>query len=210
MKQTIVATLLLLFSTMAFAQKNETAETKLYAQLAAGGSNHNGLVSEIGLQAIIQKRWVTTLSYQNIEVDPKNLPGDYKQGYTLLFFYDVFPATQMDVFSLTGGRFFEMGRTTWFTLEGGLSLISGEKISFTTQPVITDGFFYTSSNYAINQEKATTVGGLLKADFNWALLPYLGLGAGAFANFNSIQSPVGGQIKLMIGWMNTKKKTNKE
>lgn len=35
----------------------------------------------------------------------------------------------------------------------------------------------------------------------------VGVGAGAFANFNSIQSPVGGYLKIMIGWMNTKKKT---
>ena len=163
----------------------------------------------MGLQAVIKNKWVATFSYQNIEVEPKNLPKDYKQGFTFPFFYDVFPATNLDVFSVTGGRFFEMGRTTWFTLEGGVSLVSGEKMTFTQQPVITDGFFYTSSNYAADKEKATTIGGLLKADFNWALLPYVGLGAGAFANFNSIQSPIGGQIKLTIGWMNTKKKGNK-
>ena len=45
---------------------------------------------------------------------------------------------------------------------------------------------------------------MLKADFNWAFLPFMGVGAGAFANFSSIQSPAGFQLKLIIGWMNRK------
>ncbi len=207
MKQIIIALLLFNFATVAFGQTKESAFTKVYGQLAAGGSNHNGLMGEMSIQAVIRDKWVSTFSYQNMEVDPKNLPQNYKRGYSLLFLYDAYPTTKMDVISLTGGRLFKMGRKTWATFEAGPSLVSGEKMTFSPQTVITDGFFYTSSNYAINKEaKTTTLGGTLKADFNWALLPYVGLGAGAFANFNAIQSPVGGQIKLMIGWLNTKKK----
>lgn len=210
MKQFTIALLLFNFSIAAFSQSKESAVTKIYGQLATGGSNHNGLLGEISVQAVIGNKWVSTLSYQNIEADPKNLPENYKRGYTLLFLYDEFPATKMDVISLTGGRLFNMGRKTWATLEAGPSLVSGHKMSFTPQPVVTDGFFYTSSNYNVNEEeKVTTIGGTLKADFNWAMLPYVGLGFGAFANFNSIQSPVGGQIKLMIGWLNPKKKQSK-
>ena len=50
------------------------------------------------------------------------------------------------------------------------------------------------------------MGAMLKADFNWAFASFAGVGAGVFANLNSIQSPVGFQIKLLIGKMNKQKK----
>jgi hypothetical protein len=39
-------------------------------------------------------------------------------------------------------------------------------------------------------------GGILKADFIWAVIPYLGLGFGGFANLNSVQSTVGLEFKM--------------
>ncbi len=50
------------------------------------------------------------------------------------------------------------------------------------------------------------MGAMLKADVNWAFASFAGLGAGVFANFNSIQSLVGFQIKLIVGKMNRDKK----
>ena len=179
---------------------------KIYFQLASGASNKNGTFIEAGIQSVLKNNWVASVSYHSIEMNPQNLPADYKSGYTLLFFRDVFPSVNMHLFSFTGGKFFEAGRKTWFTTEAGCSFVNSEKMSFTKQAVVTDGYFYTSSNYTVKKEKKTTIGGMLKADFNWALLPYVGLGAGAFANFNSIQSPVGFQLKVVIGWMNYKKK----
>jgi hypothetical protein len=78
-------------------------------------------------------------------------------------------------------------------------------MEFTSQPVKTDGL-YTSSNYSVKSENKTGFGVMLKSDFNWAILPYVGLGAGVFANLNSIQSPVGFEIKILCGWLNTKRK----
>jgi len=98
-----------------------------------------------------------------------------------------------------------LGRKTWITTEAGLSIVSGEKMSFTSKPVVND-ILYVSSNYSTHKESQSAVGGILKADFNWVFTPYLGLGVGAFAAVNSIQSPVGGEIKLIAGWLNTKGK----
>jgi hypothetical protein len=109
----------------------------------------------------------------------------------------------MNLFSFTGGKCWEAGSKIWFTAEAGISIVTGEKMIFTSQPVVWDGW-YVSSNYAVKKENKTTIGGMLKADFNWAFLPSMGLGAGVFANFNSIQTPVGEQIKLIFGWMNYK------
>jgi len=189
-------------------QVTEKPLNKLYLELATGGTSHNGALGGLGLQGMLKNNWVATVSYQNLDIDPKNLPSDYEQGYTLIFvipFPDEMPSTNMNIISFTGGKRFGSGRKTWFTTEAGISVISGDKFSFTKQPVKQQGL-YTTSNYDVKSEAKTTVGAMLKADFNWAFTPYVGLGAGAFVNFSSMQTPVGGHIKLIVGWLNTKKK----
>jgi hypothetical protein len=155
------------------------------------------------VQAIFRNNWSATFSYSNIAIDPKGLPGDYKPGYTLIFIFplpDEYPSASMTVISVTGGKSFEVGKNKWFTAEAGLSFVNGEQFTFARQPIV-DDLFYVSSNYAVKKEKKSSIGGMLKADINWAFSRYVGLGLGTFANFNSVQSPVGYRLKLIIGWM---------
>ena len=42
---------------------------------------------------------------------------------------------------------------------------------------------------------------MMRTDVNWAFSSFMGLGAGFFANINSIQSPVGFHVKLIVGNM---------
>ena len=65
-------------------------------------------------------------------MDPKNLPADYEQGYTVIFIiplYDEYPAVKMNLISFTAGKYFETGRKTWFTTEAGISIGTGDKMS---------------------------------------------------------------------------------
>ena len=119
--------------------------------------------------------------------------------------YDEFSVTKMNIFSFTAGKFFEAGRRKWFTTKAGLSFVNGEIRGFSKQPVVWNGL-NKFSNYSLKKEKKTSIGGMLKADFKWAFLPFMGLGAGIFANFNSIQSPVFFHFKVIIGKMNYKMK----
>jgi hypothetical protein len=50
---------------------------------------------------------------------------------------------------------------------------------------------------------------MMKSDVNWAFSSFMGLGAGVFANVNSIQSPIGFHIKLLVGNMGREKKNRK-
>jgi hypothetical protein len=189
------------------AQVTEKPLTKLYLELATGPTTDNGAFGGLGLQGMLKNNWVATVSYQQLDINPKNLPSDYEQGYTVIIlpFPDEMPATTMNIISFTGGKRIGSGRKTWFTTEAGISVISGDEFSFTKQPV-EHYDLYTTSNYNVKKEAKTTIGAMLKADFTWAFTPYVGLGAGAFVNVSSLQTPVGGQIKLMVGWLNTKKK----
>lgn len=211
MKQICGLALLCAFPVLAFCQEQAKQLKKMYFQAAAGPTTHGGFGGELGVQAIFRSNWTATISYNSIAIDPKGLPGDYKPGYTLLLILpvpDAYPSADLSIITLSGGKSFEVARNKWFAAEAGLSFVSGEEYTFVRQPVV-DDFFYVSSNYASTKEKKSSIGAMLKADINWAFSRYAALGLGTFANFNSIQSPVGYRLKLMIGWMNRQKRVRK-
>jgi len=210
MKKIMSLPLLLILATVSFCQQTggqakPPGLRKIYFQAGTGLTSSNGISFNLGVQAVLKNNWVATISYQGIEMNAKNIPADYEPALDFIIL-DPLPTNDMKVFNFTMGKYFETGRKTWFTTEAGLAVVTGQELKFTSQPVET-GFFYWSSNYAVQKENKTTIGGVLKADFNWAFLPFAGLGAGVFANFNSIQSPVGFEIKLLIGKMNTRRKS---
>ena len=210
MKKIMSLPLLLILATVSFCQQTDgqakqSGLRKIYFQAGTGINSPNGVSFNLGVQAVLKNNWVGTISYQRIEMNAKNLPADYERELDFIILYPV-PTNDMNVFNFTMGKYFETGRKTWFTTEAGLSVVSGQELKFTSQPIEWD-FLHSSSNYSVQKENKTTIGGVLKADFNWAFLPFAGLGAGVFANFNSIQSPVGFEIKLLIGKMNTKRKS---
>jgi hypothetical protein len=198
------------------AQKKESAIKKVYLQAGAGGSTIEGDNIELGLQTIINNKWSATISYHSLTMKPKNLPSDYKPGTgTILFFipYSDDVIVNMDLFSLTAGKYFQTGKKSWITTEAGLSIVNGEVASF--QPTVSGsvdalgllfGYTGTTSNYNTTLENKTSIGAMIRADYNWAFSRFFGLGAGVFANFNSIQSPVGFNLKLTMGMMRKKAK----
>lgn len=213
MKKIIICNILLVLAAASFCQQtnNEAKKSsikKFYLQTGAGITTGDGTAVDFGMQAVLKNEWTIGISYKSIEMKPKNLPGNYERGVVIaLFFpfYDEWPYNEMDIISVTLGKYFETGRKTWFTAEGGLSFVNGQKIEFTSQPVVTE-LFYISSNYSYKKEDKTGVGAMLKADFNWAVLPFAGVGAGFFANINSVQSALGFEVKFICGWLNTKRK----
>jgi hypothetical protein len=212
--QTTLLTFTFLLSIMVRAQVKPALLNKIYFQAAAGASSRNGIASEIGIQAVLKNNWTTTLSYNSIDMRPKNLPGDFDPGATIILFIPIkgeTPGIDMKLFSLSIGKYYKGGRNTWITTEAGLSIVNGKEISFSKNTGNPSTWYFlfvgdTPSNYTYKEQKKTTMGAMLKADFNWAFSSFAGLGAGIFANFNSLQSPVGFQCKLIIGKMNRERK----
>jgi hypothetical protein len=193
------------------AQNQSTGVTKFYIDGGGGAANHNGAFAELGATAVLKNNWLASVSYYHVDMNPKNLPSDYEPGYTLILFFpipDAMPSVRMSTLNFTGGKLFPLGRKTWFTAEAGLSVVSGETFQFTSQPTVGD-WTYISSNYSEQKKQHTTVGAMLRTNFNWAFTPFVGLSIGGFVNMNSIQSPVGVEFKLVAGWLNTKKKAQK-
>ena len=187
---------------------------KFYLQAGAGGGTHEAASYDLGIQSIFKNKWSATLSYHEFDMDPKNLPSDYEPetGYIFFIPYTYTVQANMKIVSLTAGRYFKMGRNTWATTEAGLSYVSGEKVSFQHSQV-TNNFFLiaasNSSNYSSTKEKKSAVGFMMQTDVNWAFSSFMGLGAGVFANINSIQSPIGFHVKLLVGNMGREKKNRK-
>ena len=204
-------------SSVVYSQSKDKALSKIYLQGAVGGASHSGFVSELSVQGVIKNNWVATLSYHNIDMEPKNTPDDFDPGMAIVLLIPIpgeKPNVDMNLISLTVGKYFKGGRNTWFTAEGGLSAVSGKKINFSPNKEGSSTWIFpllfgeTASNYVFTEEeKKTTMGAMLKADFNWAFSSFAGLGGGVFANINSIQSPVGFHIKLIVGKMNRQKKS---
>ena len=190
------------------------AINKFYFQGGAGGGTHESGSYDLGIQAIFKNKWSATLSYQELSMSPKNLPADYQgeTGYALFLFYTDEVTATMNLINLTAGRYFKLGRNTWATTEAGLSYVSGEKVSFQHSQVTSTNLIFfasTSSNYTTTKENKSSVGFMMKSDINWAFSSFMGLGAGFFANINSIQSPIGFHIKLLVGNMGREKKNRK-
>ena len=201
------------------AQKKESAIKKVYLQAGAGGSTIDGDNIELGLQTIFNNKWSATISYHSLTMKPKNLPSDYEAGTgTVLFFipYSDEVILDMNLFSFTAGKYFQTGKKSWITTEAGLSIVNGQTATFqptavtTTDPLgILFGITGTTSNYIATTENKTSIGAMIRADYNWAFSRFFGLGAGVFANFNSIQSPVGFNLKMTMGLMGRKAKAKK-
>jgi len=202
----------LLFLALVTISNGQTkAINKLYLQGGLGLSTHSGDHAEVGLQAVIKNKWSATLSYQAVNMRPGNTPSDYQPetGYVMFIPYTYEVENEMTIVSLTAGKYFKLGKNTWATTEGGLSYVSGEKVNFQkTESVNTNVIIVasTTSNYNTTKEDKSSVGLAMRADINWGFASFMGLGCGAFANINSIQSPVGVQVKLMVGYMGREKK----
>ena len=187
---------------------------KLYLQAGAGGGTHDAASYDLGIQTIFKNKWSATLSYQGFDMEPKNLPSDYipETGFILIIPYTYTVQANMKIVSITAGRYFKLGRNIWATTEGGLSYVNGEKVSFQRSDVVDSYFLFggtTSSNYSSSKESKSTLGVAMRADLNWGFASFMGIGCGAFANINSIQSPIGFQLKLMVGNMGREKKNKK-
>jgi hypothetical protein len=185
--------------------------SKIYLQAGAGGGTYNSSDYDLGLKAVLKNKWSMTLSYKGLEMRPKNLPSDYQPetGYILFIPYTYEATTDMSLVSLTAGKYFSLGKNFWATTEGGLSYVKGEKVNFERTQSISSNILIaasTSSNYNSFKENKSTIGAMFQADLNWAFSSFMGLGAGVYANVNSIQSPVGFNIKLLVGKMDREKR----
>jgi len=202
-----IATLLAM-SISLFAQSEGTsAFKKFYLLGGGGGSSNHGTSSSIGAEAILKSNWLVGVSYNYLKIAPNNLPSDYVRGYAL-FIPDPLPNIKLKLVNFMGGKLFPTGEKTWITTQAGLSIVTGEKMTFTHESNI-NAIIVATSNYATYTSPESTIGAMLKLDFNWAICPYVGLGVGSFANLNSIESPVGIEFRLIAGWLNTKKKAGK-
>ena len=198
MKPIFLVVLLISTGSSLFAQDGKLLR-KFFAEVGTGSANHKGAAYQMGLRSAWKNSWMVSASYYGFEMKPENLPSDFDGGIVLLFpltAQDPSPIVHVSMFNLTGGRIFELGRKFWVTTEAGVSVVSGEKMSFVSQPVVNSG-----SNYHTTRDSHKTIGAIMRADISWAFLRWLGLSAGFYGTINSVQSPIGMELKLVGGML---------
>jgi hypothetical protein len=191
-----------------------SAVSKAYLEGAVGFGSYEGGVSGFGAKMVLNNKWIVGITYMGMTMTPKNKPSDYvpETGLAVFFPYTIDAGVDMTMLNFTFGRYFGLSRTIWATTGGGISFVRGDKVTFTPQQQVTTGIFPAvdvSSNYGTTSERVSSVGLILEADINWAFASFMGLGIGAHANINSIQSPVWADLKLMVGRMGRPKKNKK-
>ena|GEM_PF-1229971 len=195
---------------------------KLYLQVSGAqtgkGDHYAGL--ETSMQAYFHRNWTATVSFHKLNVKPSNLPGDYKPAYGYTFFLFIpLQNTQkdlvinLDLVSITAGKKFPLGRKAWMTTEAGISLGKGEKASFTPRPIVTIDYNYLivgeysqTSNYDMVKKDQFAAGLMFRTDLSFAITRFMGIGWGAFADINSVNTAIGYDFKLLIGNMGIKKR----
>ncbi|MFC0774037.1 hypothetical protein [Terrimonas alba] len=200
----LIAFVLLCASFLTGTAQTAKPISKIYLQADAGGGTYKSTDAGFGLKTIIHSKWSMTLSYKAVEMKPKNLPSDYQPetGYVFFIPYTYEVTIDMKMINLSAGKYFNLGKNFWATTEGGLSYVKGEKVNFERIEPVSGNIIIvstTTSNYNSTKENKSTIGAILQADINWGFASFMGLGAGVYANINSVQSPVGIHLKLLIG-----------
>ena len=98
----------ILLCSLSYSQATGNALTKIYLQGAVGGASSSGFVSELSVQGVIKNNWVATLSYHNLDMEPKNTPDDFDPGMAIVFFIPIpgeTPNVDMNLISLTMGKY---------------------------------------------------------------------------------------------------------
>ncbi len=194
------------FQLLTYAQE-ESFISKVWVEGSAGSAGKDGAFTKFGVQTVFKDKWIGSISYYYASMNLKGTPADYKPSEELFL---IFPASsgtprqRLNVTNFMVGRFFKYDESVFFSGSAGLSIVKGDKATFTPQPVITttDWLGYSStSNYKVNTVHRTVAGGVIEADMLWAFCPFAAIGPGVYANINSIQSHVGFEWKIVLGWM---------
>ena len=172
-----------------------------------------GLVTSSGsmsgrcLQVVFRDKWSASVSHYSGNLNVNNLPSDYQQGensFLGIAWKDGKPKHNLKVTSFTAGKFAKLSRSVWFTTEAGISINRGFETTFQRQTVtVADAWiiYSRSSNYTTTKQEKTVIGGIISADLKVAFSPFTTFGIGFNANPNSLQTTLGGQFSLSIGWM---------
>ncbi len=198
--------------------------SKLYISGSVTGVPQKGedaYGSSFALNMVIRKKWALSLSYHDVHNNPSNLPKDFDEGHTegfaLILPYSspaLNPNVHSQMISATAGRYFSVGKKTWFQLEAGPSLIMGEKAAFSRQAVTHTTINYligydetTSSNYSMTRTDKTGMGLMIKTDIQEPIGRFLAIGFGITSEMSSVQSMLFFEFKLVAGNLGIEKKS---
>lgn len=163
----------------------------------------------LGLRYRFNEKWMIGVSMLDYLQMAPNTPSDFRAGSNAFLIFESDnnkPMVQRSDMSLTLGRTMKMSARSWFSIEGGLSWLKGEKLTFSRRIVATVdplwmllGISGTSDNYSIENEKVSVAGAVVRTDLNFKVSPSLVISTGTYMNFNSLKTPLSFQLRFLFG-----------
>ena len=178
--------------------------SKIYFSLGGGAGIKSQLMG-FGGTCILPKEWGFSLSYKGSNYQARNLPSDYYQGLDFQKPFDYLHVLSFNYLK----EFSTSTKLIRYGIEGGPSLVTEGIAAFTYKPLngLEDLF---ESNYSYSYTKKSTVGLSVRAKIEFPLTRFAGLEIAGFANVNSFQSIIGGEIYLTLGKIRDRIKTKQK
>ena len=190
-----MAILLLLGSSMAFAQANEPY---IYGEIGGGDGSHG--LFQMTLNTVFSKNNIISISYYYASRRSPT-PSDFQPGLDI----PAFPQQVLSVFGLSYGKvFFSKTPCVRFILKGGLC--AGVTLTPVDFEYNTNRFF--SSNYNYSNQEEFVIGVVFNPVIEFPIGRGFGFSIGPYVNVNAVSSVLAVETSMMFGKLRGRKHGN--
>jgi len=212
MKNTILFTALFMFlipqTLFCQAKKASTEKTKLTAiYLDIGVGVAKGTLSGGGLNFILSNNLGGSFSFNELVIEAKKLPNDYKPS-SFLGYRIGNPEDKVQSYSLRFLKEFPTNNIkVRFGLEGGPSIVkytAKEFVKSVSQPISLFILFGETSNYKSTTTTNNTIGASFRAKMEFPIGRWIGLELALNSNINQYHTYVGAEIHMTVGLVRAK------
>ncbi|HSC54135.1 MAG TPA: hypothetical protein VLC98_10955 [Phnomibacter sp.] len=212
---TLIAAALFVATSLQTTAQN--LETKPWHVRRAYGSANAGTGHAFSLNIHFENQWVAFTSYSAESMKAKDLPADFKNGYTMVLFFGAenpTPKDEFHSFNLGMGKVFtKPSDKFWIMGTAAINIGEYKKATFTrntnqTDPSIINVLllaYAEEDNYNHTYNKSMSIGTTLGLQTNVTLCRYIGLGAGAHVQLTTAGVIPGAWLGLNVGLLRPKK-----
>lgn len=214
----LLAAILFLSSTSLKAQENESKINRFYVFGGAGGALFEGSATNIGVSAVINRKWIATIGHLNAE-RRASAPSDviFRSSEYLLWIFPVsenhHPIAETQFTYLSFGRYYPSTKRVSYILDAGIGLAKGQDYNYyqwgTTSLKGGEQIIPGASNtHIVTTTDRTSLGIIARAGMDWAFSGGAGMGFDVYYNLctGGISDNVGINFRLNIGYMPRKGK----
>jgi hypothetical protein len=204
----ILTTVALICSSSINAQESNSKISRFYGFAAGGPAFFTGVSGNLGLSAIMNKKWIASIGRLNASRHA-SAPSDFMPTISTGWFlgaFDSYPIAETKFTYLSFGRYYPSSKTVSFILDGSIGVAKGQDFNYYNGGTPKNGeqtVYGVSANYLVTSTDRTALGLMGRAGMDWAFSGGAGMGLDFYYNYcgGGISDNVGFNLRLMIGYM---------